>query len=223
MEISRKDGKELIFLARCAIFKRMEHFNFEKIVNKFSEKKGVFVTLHSIAKHQNHEGHEGEQKRELRGCIGFVEPIYSLGEAVVKAARSAAFEDPRFPSVRAEEEGEIVVDISILSELQEIKASKSAGTSKMVNGSIEDIVKSISKNIKIGKDGIAIKYGPYFGLLLPVVAVEHKFDAERFLIEACYKAGLSLEVLKNLGCKVYKFQCLVFSEEEPGGEVTCTS
>jgi uncharacterized protein (TIGR00296 family) len=58
------------------------------------EKKcGVFITLNEHAK-----GSKG-----LRGCIGLPYPTKPLIDAVIEAAENSAFDDPRFPPVKAEE------------------------------------------------------------------------------------------------------------------------
>ncbi len=62
------------------------------------EPRAAFVTL---------------QKRGLlRGCIGYTEPLYPLYQAVASCAVSAAFSDPRFPSLRKEELPELQIEIS---------------------------------------------------------------------------------------------------------------
>ena len=40
---------------------------------------------------------------DLRGCIGYPEPIMSLGDAVVDNTIAAAFNDPRFPQLTEKE------------------------------------------------------------------------------------------------------------------------
>ena len=66
------------------------------------EKKGAFVKL--------------ILNDELRGCKGFAMPIYPLGEAVMRAANGAAFEDSRFEPLDLEELDETEIEISVLSE-----------------------------------------------------------------------------------------------------------
>ena len=91
-----KQGEKLVELARKAIEtsfskEQIDHSEYEE----FSEKQGVFVT---ISKHG-----------QLRGCIGFPEPMYELRRAIIEGARSAAFSDPRFPQLSEEELEEITV------------------------------------------------------------------------------------------------------------------
>lgn len=67
----------------------------------FSERRGVFVTLHAGGR--------------LRGCIGVVEPEEPFGESVVRCAASAALQDPRFPALRPGELSGLQIEISLLS------------------------------------------------------------------------------------------------------------
>lgn len=72
----------------------------------FSEKRGVFVTLHRAG--------------ELRGCIGYPLPLKPLGEAVAEMAIAAATEDPRFPAVTGAELGKLDIEISVLTVPQKV-------------------------------------------------------------------------------------------------------
>ncbi len=188
---SQKQGEKLVELARKAI---ESSFTKEKTdyseYEEFSEKQGVFVTLN---KHET-----------LRGCIGFPEPLYALSRAVVEAARSAAFSDPRFPPVSEEELDEITIEVSVLSAPRQVEGE-----------SPEDIKDSIV----VGADGLIIKGVSGSGLLLPQVASEQGWDAENFLEHLCMKAGLPPDAWKDNNTSIYKFQAWVFVEKEPKGEV----
>ena len=53
---------------------------------------------------------------ELRGCIGTLEPAAAdLGAEIARNARSAAFHDPRFHRVRADELPELTCSVDVLS------------------------------------------------------------------------------------------------------------
>ena len=186
MEISTTDKKLLLELARDSIrtYFKGEKPTLEK-VKHLSEKRGVFVTLH--------------KQGVLRGCIGFPMPVYSLNTAVVEAARSAAFHDPRFPPLAEDELSSIDIEISVLTLPEEIKVSHP-------NEYLE--------KIRIGKDGLILE-GPFgSGLLLPQVAVENNFNPETFLNCLCQKAGMSFNCWKDLNNKIYRFQAIIFSEKE---------
>jgi len=158
----------------------------------FREKRGVFVTIHTYPDHA------------LRGCIGYPEPIFSLGKAVVKAAQ-AACHDPRFPYLRASELDNIVVEVSILTPPEEIKV---------------DDRKALPQKVEVGKDGLIMEMGYYRGLLLPQVATEWDWDAETFLAETCVKAGLTPDCWLDNRSKVFRFQAEIFMEEGPRGKIS---
>lgn len=186
--LSLADGKELVKLAKDAVsshFSGKELKVSKEIQRKFSGKRGVFVTL--------------TKDKELRGCIGFTEPYFQLWDAVIKAAQSAAFSDPRFSPLGKDELKDISFEVSVLTEPELIEVEKPE----------EYLTK-----IKIGKDGLIIRglYGS--GLLLPQVATEWKWDVKEFLRNTCLKAGLQPEDWKNLNNKIYKFQAQIFSEEK---------
>jgi len=68
--------------------------------DKFTQKRGVFVTL--------------KEFNNLRGCIGYTEPVFELNRAIIEASRAAALKDPRFPPVKEEEVDELTIDVSVL-------------------------------------------------------------------------------------------------------------
>jgi AmmeMemoRadiSam system protein A len=130
------------------------------------------------------------RRGRLRGCIGRVEPEYRLAETVVRCAISAARDDPRFPAVESEEVGELEIEISVLSPLE----------------------RTPPEEIELGRHGLMIVQGARRGLLLPQVAVEHKFTRERFLAAACEKAGLAPDAWKDAATQVLSFTAEVFSD-----------
>ena len=178
------DGKLFIKLARESI----SSYFLQKepdisTVKQFSDRQGVFVTLY--------------KNEQLRGCIGFPEPVFPLFEAIIKAARSAAFEDPRFPPLQKEELKHIKIEISVLTVPTLIKVKKP-----------EDYL----KEIKIGKHGLIIRSTHGSGLLLPQVATEYKWGVGEFLRHLCEKAWLKQDAWKNTNNSIYKFQAQIFKE-----------
>ena len=104
--LSDSDRDSLLRLAHSAITEAVSRGDiFAQIPADgiFSERRGVFVSLH-IGK-------------RLRGCIGVVDPEETLGSCVVRCAAGAALHDPRFPPLRAEELTHLHVEISLLSPL----------------------------------------------------------------------------------------------------------
>jgi AmmeMemoRadiSam system protein A len=139
------------------------------------EKYGVFVTL--------------KKRGDLRGCIGYVEGIKPLQEAVCDMAISAAFHDPRFPAVTEKELKDLEVEISVMSPLKEITST-------------DEIV--------IGTHGLVIEKSFNRGLLLPQVATEYNWDRETFLAHTCLKAGLPKEAWQDKDTKILIFAANVF-------------
>lgn len=63
----------------------------------------------------------------LRGCIGSIQPTRSLRDDVVHNACSAAFHDPRFPPLRAQDVPRVRLEVSVLSATSPLPASTRAG------------------------------------------------------------------------------------------------
>ncbi len=155
------------------------------------EERGVFVTLKTYP------------RRELRGCIGYPEPIMPLVLATIDAAISAATRDPRFYPVRPEELSDITFEVTVLTPPQPINVPP----------------EELPKAIKIGRDGLIVRCGYASGLLLPQVPVEWGWNEEEFLSQTCVKAGLPPSCWLDPRCQFYKFQGQIFTEVEPYGEI----
>lgn len=190
------EGRKLIEIARKEINSYFNNQQVEKWdTSGFEKKLGVFVSLHTYP------------EKNLRGCIGFPIAMMPLWQSIREAAKAAAFEDPRFLPLSKDELNRIVIEISILTKPEKIKAKKP-----------EDIM----NEIEIGKDGLILEYSGYSGLLLPQVAKEYKWSAEKFLEQLCIKAGVSPKAWKEKSCKIYKFQAEIFSEKTPKGDIIKT-
>lgn len=202
MELSLEDGALLVKLARRAIEKYLLEGVLESppadLKDVFYEPFGVFVTLNKPI------GPAQLGRKELRGCIGFPEPVKPLVSALMEAAVASAVEDPRFPPVSPEELDSLVIDVSVLTPPKPIDVEDKA---------------MLPSRIKIGRDGLIVERGFHRGLLLPQVAVEEKWDPEMFLSYTCIKAGLPPECWLDKKTRVYSFQALVFEETSPKGEV----
>lgn len=123
---------------------------------------GVFVTL----RHRRHG--------DLRGCIGSIEASRPLGEAVVHAATGAAFRDPRFAPVTAEELPGLRVDISVLSPLAPLRVATE-----------EEARTHLART----KPGVVFACGSRRSVLLPKVWTSVP-EASDFLEHLKTKAGL---------------------------------
>ncbi|MFX0028986.1 MAG: TIGR00296 family protein [Candidatus Hermodarchaeota archaeon] len=199
-KISLEDGEVLVKFARENIEFFLRNNRVipisEYIKEKFSDKYGAFVTLNRY----NVSGNP------LRGCIGYIEPKFTLYDVIHKVSISSALEDPRFPSVTIEEMDNIVIELSILTPPELLKVNNP---------------KEYSEKIVIGRDGLIAERGWQRGLLLPQVPVDHdrNWDVETFLNHTCQKAMLPADSWKDLDTKIYSFQAILFEEESPRGEI----
>ena len=111
--ISDKAGQYLVDLAKEAIKQYLK--TGEKIAKgedypiELDEKLGVFVTLN--------------KNEELRGCIGYAEPIMSAIEATIDVAIAASVNDPRFPKVTLDELENIDLEVTVLTKPEMIIVS----------------------------------------------------------------------------------------------------
>jgi len=199
-EFNLEEGKILIKFARENIEYYLKNNRRilipDKIKEKFSDKYGAFVTLNMY----NVTGNP------LRGCIGYIEPTYSLYDVIHRISISSAIEDPRFPSVSLDEMDNIVIELSILTPPKLLEVS--------------DPEEYLDK-IVIGRDGLIAEKGMRRGLLLPQVPVDHgrNWDVETFLSQTCSKAWLDSNAWRDKSTKIYSFQAILFEEKEPRGEV----
>lgn len=176
---SEQQRLQLLALARLAIT--------EKVLNDsevsppdddyLAVESGVFVTL--------------TIEHELRGCIGFPQVRFRLGDAIIRAAVLAATEDPRFPPVSPAEVSQLHLEVSVLSPARAI---------------------SDPSEIQVGEHGIILTLGHARGLLLPQVPLEHGWNRDQYLRAICHKAGVRDEAWKDPRAKLEVFTAEVFGE-----------
>ncbi len=197
-ELSDEEGKFLVGLARKTAKTFLETGKTiappENTPKTLFENCGVFVTINSI---------NGTSK-DLRGCIGYPQPIKPLVNAVIDNAVYAATEDPRFEPMDKNELDHVVFEVSVLTPPERVKV---------------DNPEEYVKQIKVGEHGLIIEKGFYRGLLLPQVPVEWGWCEEDFLCQCCIKAGLPPDSWLGKDVKIYRFSAIVFEEEKPNGSV----
>ncbi len=187
------EGEKAVKIARRVI---EVHVKAEQPVNiefppVFDQKGGVFVTLNKYP------------SGDLRGCIGYPEPVLKLKEALPQAAMSAS-RDPRFMPLRPDELDGIVVEVTLLTPPEEVEY---------------DDPSELPGKISCGRDGLIISLGFNSGLLLPQVPVEYDWSEEEFLDHTCMKAGLPRDSWRQGNCTVKSFQGTIYAEVEPVGKV----
>jgi AmmeMemoRadiSam system protein B/AmmeMemoRadiSam system protein A len=136
---------------------------------------------------------------QLRGCIGSLAPEEPLAEAVVRRARSAALEDPRFPPVTPDEVKRTHIEISVLSLPRPLEFA-----------SPEDLL----AKLRPGVDGVVLSVGPERATYLPQVWKEIP-SKEEFLGSLSRKAGLDASAWKSPEAKVETYQVEAFEEAKP--------
>jgi hypothetical protein len=194
MSLSEKDGEILVRTARSAVTEYLKTKKrltlLEDFKSKFSYNSGVFVTLNKA--------------EDLRGCIGFPTPERKLYQSLVDVAIASATEDPRFPPVRYEELSDISFEITVLTPPEEI--------------SVENTLEYPTK-IRVGRDGLIVRWEFGAGLLLPQVPVEYGWSEEEFLNHTCEKAGAPQDCWKRKSTRIFRFEGIVFKETSPNGKI----
>lgn len=177
-EYTLAEKKELLQIARQTIqnyFATGKRLKTETGNQKFLAKRGVFVTLNL--------------KDKLRGCIGYIEPIKPLVEAIIDNAYSAAFEDNRFLPLTEDELDDIKIEISVLTEPKP--------------DSIENIIHE--------KKGAILRRGNKGATYLPQVW-EDLNDPKVFFTTLCQKGGLAADCYLDSDVSVLSYQAIVFHE-----------
>jgi uncharacterized protein (TIGR00296 family) len=193
--LSLLQGAKLVALARNALD---THFSFfkklkidKKLKQELSSTHGGFVALY--------------KKGQLRCSNGMVETALPLYEFIPSAVEFAAFKDNRFTPIEKKEIPELLVEISILSKPKRLDVRNP-----------EDYL----NKIRLGKDGILVRSTFTSGFVLPQVALSQQWDALTFLRNACLKAQIHPDDWQDFDkVRVYTFQCQVFSESSPQGEI----
>ena len=194
MSLSDHDGEILVRIARDVVTEYLKtgkkNALQEDFKSRFSYNSGVFVTLNKA--------------NDLRGCVGFPTPEKKLYQSLVDAAIASATADPRFPPIKYEELKDISFEVTVLTPPVEVK--------------VENTLDYPSK-IKVGRDGLIVKWEFGSGLLLPQVPIEWGWNEEEFLNHTCEKAGAPQDCWKRKETKILRFEGIIFKETSPNGNV----
>ncbi len=144
--------------------------------SSLKQKCGAFVSLHKHGR--------------LRGCIGHFGEDVPLHEIVAEMARAAAFEDPRFMPVTADELSDIDIEISVLTPMRRIQ-------------SLDEF--------ELHRHGIYIRRGYRSGTYLPQVADEVNWTKEEFVSHCAQdKAGIGWDGWRDAETELYVYEAIVF-------------
>lgn len=161
----------------------MTEAEFSNLPFDFRERRACFVTLTKAG--------------NLRGCMGHLSPIQTLGQDIAENATKAGFNDPRFSPLMPEEFPEIKIEISILTESHPIQFASPG---------------ELMARLKSGRDGVTIHRGEYGATYLPQVWQEIP-EKDKFLSSLCEKAGLAADDWKTPGLQAEIYQVEAFVEE----------
>ena len=187
--LNEKQGQTLVKLARQTIEERLDKHSIKvdpdsMMDSAFKEKRGTFVTL--------------TINKQLRGCIGNLDSTDSIVDGIERNAINAAFRDPRFSPLKADELDRVDIEVSILTDPQPLKYRDS---------------KDLLSKLRVNVDGVILRKGSASATFLPQVW-EQLPQPETFLSHLCTKAGLPSDTWKkgNLDILTYQVQC--FEEEK---------
>jgi AmmeMemoRadiSam system protein A len=188
-EISSTEKELLLKIARQAIEQALrgeKHIpiNVDDFSAALSEPGACFITLSTAG--------------QLRGCVGSIELDRALILDVHDRAVSAAFSDPRFPSLTLPELEDLVIEISALTRPIPLRYETP-----------DDLV----KKLRAGIDGVILKKGFKRATFLPQVW-EKLSDPELFLSRLCLKLGLPSDSWRVEKLDVEVYQVEKFSEDE---------
>ncbi|HIG98671.1 TPA: AmmeMemoRadiSam system protein A [Candidatus Woesearchaeota archaeon] len=170
--LTAAQGQVLLDFARRAIIRALSHRTVsvaQVLREQFSGRQGVFVTL--------------LKDGELRGSMGYPEGTYPLIDGIVRAARDAAFIDPRFKPVRKGEMRQLRIRIDLLSRFVQARISQ----------------------LKPGRHGCYVEFGVFRGLQLPEDARKYKWTPKELVQNTLRKAGLAPEMWNDRNVKIYRF------------------
>ena len=175
--VSAETKKILLTLARQSLEASVKGENLptpQNIPEFAKENRGCFVTLTIHG--------------ELRGCIGYIEPIKPLYLAVMENSKNAALSDPRFPQVSPGELSSIKVEVSVLTK-----------PTPLDHTSPEDLLQKLVPNV----DGVILEQGPYHSTFLPQVWGQIP-DKVQFLESLSLKGGMPRDGWKTAQVKRYR-------------------
>jgi AmmeMemoRadiSam system protein B/AmmeMemoRadiSam system protein A len=175
-----QSGAALIEIARAAIEEKLLGKPAAPSAAPWLERPGAtFVTL--------------LKDRELRGCIGSLEPTRPLARDVAENALAAAFRDPRFPELSASEWQQCQVEVSVLSAPKPIRFTDEA---------------DLLRQIRAGEDGLILEAGGRRATFLPQVW-QGVPDKRAFLGQLLRKAGLPADTRLE-ACTISRYRVMKF-------------
>jgi AmmeMemoRadiSam system protein A len=186
---SERQGKLMLKLAREAIADQLGRELSGSAVDQDQLKNDIFKAQRATFVTLSLEG-------QLRGCIGSLTAAEPVAINVKKNAVNAAFHDPRFSPLSAEEFDRVSIDVSILSE-----------PVPLVYSDADDLLAKLRPAV----DGVIIRKGAASATFLPQVW-EQLPAPQDFLGHLCLKAGLSSKAWRGGDLEVLTYRVQHFEE-----------
>ena len=186
---SERQGKLMLKLAREAIADQLGRELSGSAVDQDQLKNDIFKAQRATFVTLSLEG-------QLRGCIGSLSAAEPVAINVKKNAVNAAFHDPRFSPLSAEEFDRVSIDVSILSE-----------PVPLVYSDADDLLAKLRPAV----DGVIIRKGAASATFLPQVW-EQLPAPQDFLGHLCLKAGLSSKDWRGGDLEVLTYRVQHFEE-----------
>jgi MEMO1 family protein len=187
-KLNKEEREFLLSYAREVLKHHFSHSDkdlpqYNEIPSKLQEKCGAFVSIYV--------------NKKLRGCIGRFSEEIPLINVVHDMTLAAAFQDSRFPPIKASELESLTIEISVLTPLMEIQSPFDFELGK--HGIY------IQKNNKMGKPIAS-------GTFLPHVASDSSWNKEEFLGHCARdKAGIGWDGWRD--ANIYIFETITFSDQ----------
>ena len=234
--LSSDDRRSLLALARRAVLELVQHHSFAEVpalAGRLAEPGSAFVTLHCFSKLRGCIG-------RTDGALSLGETVAQCAiSAAAHDPRFAPIAPDDLPGLEIEISvlsefqplsPQAIVRLDVLEANLEPASPQATGKSDspqaigksdsplatVKSTSAEAILKPASplstQPIVPGVHGLLVVRGDHRGLLLPQVAAERRWSAERFLEETCEKAGLDRNAWRDPRTIVFAFTAEVFSE-----------
>ncbi len=186
IELDDDEKKQLLDIARRSIESGLSggpaiNVDEQQLNEQLAAEGASFVTL--------------TQNDQLRGCMGNLQASEALAQSVANTAYNAAFRDPRFPPLSADERDQTNIDISILSPMEPMAVSSRA---------------DLLAKLQPGSDGLMIEDGRHRSTFLPKVWESLK-NPEDFVSHLMIKAGLSAKHWSDT-IRVFRYHTLSFHD-----------
>jgi hypothetical protein len=190
--LTAEQGRCLVRLARQTLMERfgqsLPKADAEQLAAALADEAlnapcGTFVTL--------------KLRNQLRGCIGTLVARETVVEGIRQNTLNAAFHDPRFRPLSAEEAEQVAVEVSVLTP-----------PAPLAYRDGQDLIAKLRAHV----DGVIIRKGHASATFLPQVW-EQLPEPSEFLSHLCMKAGLAADEWRRGKIEVQTYQVQHFEEQ----------